>query len=119
LQAGDFFGVLVQTLASLGFVLGLLFVLRYYLLRGVRGRVLRRTAQLRVREQVILGPRTRVVLLDVAERTFLVGLSEQALTMTELKDFAAPPDEVTEPANSSFAAHLQDVLTMLRQGGKR
>jgi len=119
LPAGDFFGVLVNTVSSLALVLGLLFLLRYYLLRGVGGSVPRRAAQLRVREQLMLGPRARVVLLDVAERTYLVGMSEQAVTMVELKDLAAPSGEALPPTSSTFATHLQDMLTKLRQGGKR
>lgn len=119
MQAGDFFGVLMRTVVSLAVVLGLLFILRSYLLRGVGGGVQRTAAQLRVREQVMLGPRARVVLLDVAERTYLLGVSEQAVTMTELKDFSSPAAPTTEPANPSFATHLQDIMTMLRQGGKR
>lgn len=119
MPAGDFFGDLVRTVSSLALVLGLLFLLRYYLLRGVGSSVPRTTAQLRVREQLMLGPRARVVLLDVAERTYLVGMSEQAVTMVELKDLAAPSGEALPPTSATFATHLQDVLTMLRQGGKR
>jgi len=119
LPAGDFLGTLLQTVFSLGVVLGLLFLLRYYLLRGVVGGVRRTKAQLRVREQVMLGPRARVVLLDVAERTYLLGVTDQSLTMTELKDFAWPEVATMEPVDTSFATHLQDMLTKLRQGGKR
>ena len=119
MPAGNFFGTLLQTVFSLGVVLGLLFLLRYYLLRGLGGGVRRTTAQLRVREQVMLGPRARVVLLDVAERTYLLGVTDQSLTMTELKDFASPEATIMEPAGPSFATHLQDMLTKLRQGGKR
>lgn len=119
MPAGDFLGTLLRTMFSLGVVLGLLFLLRYYLLRSVGGSVRRATAQLKVREQIMLGPRARVVLLDVAERTYLLGVTDQSLTMTELKDFPRPEAAIMEPVDTSFATHLQDMLTKLRQGGKR
>lgn len=74
---------------------------------------------LRVREQLHLSPRSRILLLEVAERAYLVAMSDQAVSMKEVPNLTALPvltDEESPPI--PFAKELHDMIKFLRQGGK-
>jgi len=105
---------------SVAAVFAFLFFLRYHLLRGMGRRVSDQAALLRVREQVHLGPRARLLLVELADRFFLVAMSEDAINMTEILEFKVPePPTTGELASPSFSRQLQEILTSFRQGGKR
>ena len=114
----DFFTSLMRLLVALFVVFGLLFGLRRYLLRRTTSFVAAPTCLLRVRERVFLSGRTQAVVLEVGEESFLVVTTDHAVQVTPLSKLPpALPAESAEPP--SFAAHLEQMVTFLRQGGKK
>jgi flagellar protein FliO/FliZ len=65
---------LVRSIASLSFVLIVLFALAW-LLKRTKGKTLSRTSVARVVGGVALGARERVVVVEIASRWIVVGLS--------------------------------------------
>jgi len=108
----------LRIIFSIGAVFALLFLFRYFLLQGgVRGGS-ETKALLRVREQIALGPRARLMLIEIADRFFLVVMNGDAISTTELQGFHMPERPAKgESAYPSFAKQLQDILTSFKQGG--
>ncbi|MBT9135717.1 MAG: hypothetical protein DDT34_00782 [Firmicutes bacterium] len=116
---GNWFGELSRILFSIAVVFALLFGLRYLLLRSNGKRRPQNKSLLFVREQLHLGPRSRILLLEVAGRAYLVAMSDQAVSMKEVPNLTALPvltDEESAPI--PFAKELHDMIKFLRQGGK-
>lgn len=114
---GDFFASLMRLLIALATVFGLLFGLRWYLLR--------RTAPtcapvglLRVRERVWLSGRAQAVIIDVGAESFLVCITDHFVQVTQLANLPRPTAE-DRSDSPTFAAHLEQMLTFLRQGGRK
>jgi flagellar protein FliO/FliZ len=114
--------IFIKMILSLGAVLGLMFGLVYVLKRFVLpgGVAAQQPVVIEVLGRKALQPKKSVVVLKVAERVLVVGLSEQGMqTLTELSsDELQQPCAVTGPAVSAvppggFAAHLQATLNTL------
>lgn len=92
------FFLVLRVLVSLAAVFGLLFYLRKRLLPrfGVP-----RAAQLSIVERQGLGPKSSVVLLDVAGRRYLLGVGESSISV--LDSFEAPEPEVPDPLEETVA----------------
>lgn len=113
----DLFAYLMRLLLSLVAVFGLLFGLRWYLLRRTPALRFAPSCLLRVRERVWLSARTQAAIIDVGEESFLVCATDHAVQIRPLSKL--PPLAPTEqPANLDFATHLDHMITFLRQGGK-
>lgn len=109
---GSFYGSLLRMVLSLVFVFGALFALRYYMLRKVP--VYRVQGVMRVRERVGLGPRSQAVILDVAEKSYLVCMSENAVSVTELQALPLQPEDYQGIERQSFTDQLKEALTLLK-----
>lgn len=107
---GSFYGALLRLVVSLAVVFGLLFALRYYLLQ--RAPAIKAQGLMRVRERVMLGPRSQAVILEVADRSYLVCTTDNAVSVTELSTL--PPAELQGDEPPSFAEQLRDALTLFR-----
>ncbi|KAF0195866.1 MAG: hypothetical protein FD169_1166 [Bacillota bacterium] len=108
---GSFYGSLFRMVLSLVVVFGALFALRYYVLRKVP--VNRVHSIMRVRERVGIGPRSQAVVLDVAEKSYLVCLSDNSVSVIELH--ALPqPNEPQGIEHLSFTEQLKEAVTLLK-----
>jgi flagellar protein FliO/FliZ len=114
--------IFLKMILSLGAVLGLMFGLVYVLKRFVLpgGTAAYQPVTIEVLGRKALQPKKSVVVLKVADRVLVVGLSEQGMqTLTELSsDELQQPAPVTGPVASAvrpggFAAHLQATLNTL------
>jgi flagellar biosynthetic protein FliO len=114
--------IFIKMILSLGAVLGLMFGLVYVLKRFVLpgGVAAQQPVVIEVLGRKALQPKKSVVVLKVAERVLVVGLSEQGMQiLTELSsDELQQPCPVTGPVVSAvqpggFAAHLQATLNTL------
>jgi flagellar biosynthetic protein FliO len=114
--------IFLKMILSLGAVLGLMFGLVYVLKRFVLpgGPAAQQPVTIEVLGRKALQPKKSVVVLKIAERVLVVGLSEQG--MQTLTEFMAEDLERPEPAMqdavpadrpSGFAAHLQATLNTL------
>ena len=108
---GSFYGSLLRMLLSIVVVFGALFALRHYVLRKVP--VNRAQGVMRVRDRVGLGPRSQAVVLDVAEKSYLVCLSDNAVSVTELDALPLPADPQGIEL-LSFTDQLKEALTLLK-----
>ena len=108
---GSFYGSLLRMVLSLVVVFGLLFALRYYVLRKVP--VSKAQGIMRVRERVGLGPRSQAVVLDVAEKSYLVCMSDNAVSVTELPVLPQPED-YQGIEQRSFTDQLKEALTLVK-----
>jgi flagellar biogenesis protein FliO len=114
---GSFFGSLIQMVLASGVVFGLLFGLRYYLLRNHRGLPSGGLRLIRVRERTQLGPRSFVYVIQAGKEVFMVCNTENAVEVTPLHSVdALGPDEPAEAAKTGFAANLYTAYEQLRQG---
>jgi len=69
------FGAMLQTLLSLALVVGLIFVAAYFLRRLQGGRGFGGNGPLRVVGGLMLGPRERIVVLEIGEHWLVVGMT--------------------------------------------
>jgi flagellar biogenesis protein FliO len=115
---GDFFASLMRLLIALTVVFGLLFGLRWYMLRRAPFLTAAPAGLLRVRERVWLAGRTQALILDIGEESFLVCTNDHNVQITPLAKLP-PPLPADYAAGPNFAAHLEQMLTFLRQGGKQ
>lgn len=112
LGEGSFYGSLLRMVLSLVVVFGALFALRYYVLR--RGPINRAQGIMRVRERVGLGPRSQAVVLDVAEKSYLVCMSDNAVSVTEIQPVPLQPEDFKGIEQRSFTDQLKEALTLLK-----
>jgi flagellar biogenesis protein FliO len=114
----DYFAYLLRLLSALVVVFGLLFGLRWYMLRRAAFFASAPANQLHVRERVWLSARTQVVILEVGGEAFLVCTTDHAVQVTPLSEL--PPLVQSDTSNPlTFAAHLEQIFSFLRQGGKK
>ena len=89
-------------------VIGLIFLLAW-LLRRVQRIGPRGTQVIKLLASQALGPRDRLVLVQVGSEQVLLGLSAGRITpLHVLKDPVHLPD--SEPANAEFAQRLMEIL---------
>ncbi|HOL64363.1 MAG TPA: flagellar biosynthetic protein FliO [Accumulibacter sp.] len=74
-SAGLSFAAMLQTLLSLALVIGLIFAAAYFLRRINGGRGFGGNGPLRVVGGLLLGPRERIVVLEIGEHWLVVGLT--------------------------------------------
>jgi len=110
LGEGSLFSSLLRMIASLVVVFGALFALRFYVLRKVP--TTKAQGLLRLRERIPLGPRSQAVILDVADKSYLVCMSEHAINLTELPQLTAADSQGNELP--PFSSQLRDALTILK-----
>lgn len=72
---GSSFGAMLQTLLSLALVIGLIFATAYFLRRFNGGGGFGSNGPLRVVGGLMLGPRERIVVLEIGEHWLVVGLT--------------------------------------------
>lgn len=108
---GSLFSSLLRMVGSLIVVFGALFALRHYLLK--KAPVTTVQGVMRVRERVHLGPRSQAVILDVAENSFLVCMSDNGISVTELQGLPQS-HESQGTEHPTFPSHLRDALTLLK-----
>ncbi|HVN42296.1 MAG TPA: flagellar biosynthetic protein FliO [Steroidobacteraceae bacterium] len=104
-----------RALLSLLFVVGLILLLGWL----VRGRALPLrvglAGQLRVRAQLPLGPRDRLLVVRVGSEEVLVGVSPAGLRTLHVLAHPLPEDADHEPGQVTFAQRLKAAL---RPGGE-
>lgn len=101
-------GQLVQLLLGLLLVIGLIFLLAW-LMRRVQQIVPRGGQVIKVLATQALGPRDRLVLVQVGTEQVLLGLTPGAITpLHVLKEPVHLPD--AEPASGEFAQRLMELL---------
>lgn len=107
-SSGSLSSQLGQMLLGLLLVIGLIFILAW-LLRRVQ-RIGPRGAQvIKLLASQALGPRDRLVLVQVGSEQVLLGLSAGRITpLHVLKDPVHLPD--SEPASAEFAQRLMEIL---------
>ncbi len=107
----DTTGALVQTILGLGLIIGIL-VLGLYLLRRAglarppTGRLLQ------VRGSVAVGPRERVVLVEVGERVLVLGVAPGRVNALDSLDVNELPsaDDNQRPGSEDFQRWLKRTL---------
>lgn len=101
-------GQLVQLLLGLLLVIGLIFMLAW-VMRRVQQIVPRGGQVIKVVATQALGPRDRLVLVQVGDEQILLGLTPGNITaLHALKEPVHVAD--TEPASSEFAQRLMELL---------
>jgi flagellar protein FliO/FliZ len=101
-------GQLVQLLLGLLLVIGLIFLLAW-LMRRVQQIVPRGGQVIKVLATQPLGPRDRLVLVQVGSEQVLLGLTPGTITpLHVLKEAVHLPD--AEPASGEFAQRLMELL---------
>jgi len=108
---GSFYGSLLRMIVALVVVFGALFALRHYVLRKTP--VTKGRGVMRIRERVALGTRSQAIILEVAEKSYLVCMSDNAVSVTELH--ALPQLEHSQGIEQlSFTEQLKEALTLLK-----
>lgn len=96
---------IVQLVVSLAVVLGLMFALVWLLKRFGRIDARSRNYPMKVLTQISVGPRERILLLEVGDRQMLVGVTQGGV---EPLGWVDPPIDPTAPdAPQGFAQALQ------------
>jgi flagellar protein FliO/FliZ len=114
LSAAGMGGQLVQLLLGLLLVIGLIFLLAW-LMRRVQQIVPRGGQVIKVVATQALGPRDRLVLVQVGVEQVLLGLTPGNITSLHvLKEPVHLPD--AEPASSEFAQRLMELLGKDQKG---
>jgi flagellar protein FliO/FliZ len=107
-SSGNLSSQLGQMLFGLLLVIGLIFLLAW-LLRRVQRIGPRSTQVIKLLASQALGPRDRLVLVQVGSEQVLLGLSAGRITpLHVLKDPVHLPD--SEPASAEFAQRLMEIL---------
>jgi len=107
-SSGSLSAQLGQMLFGLLLVIGLIFLLAW-LLRRVQRIGPRGTQVIKLLASQALGPRDRLVLVQVGTEQVLLGLSAGRITpLHVLKDPVHLPD--SEPASAEFAQRLMEIL---------
>ena len=107
-SSGTLSAQLGQMLFGLLLVIGLIFLLAW-LLRRVQRIGPRSTQVIKLLASQALGPRDRLVLVQVGSEQVLLGLSAGRITpLHVLKDPVHLPD--SEPASAEFAQRLMEIL---------
>jgi flagellar protein FliO/FliZ len=107
-KSSDLSMQLGQMLLGLLLVVGLIFMLAW-LLRRVQGLSPRGTQVIKLLASQSLGPRDRLVLVQVGTEQVLLGLSAGRITpLHVLKEPVHLPD--SEPASAEFATRLMELL---------
>jgi flagellar protein FliO/FliZ len=107
-SSGNLSSQLGQMLFGLLLVIGLIFLLAW-LLRRVQRIGPRSTQVIKLLASQALGPRDRLVLVQVGTEQVLLGLSAGRITpLHVLKDPVHLPD--SEPASAEFAQRLMEIL---------
>ena len=107
-SSGSLSAQLGQMLFGLLLVIGLIFLLAW-LLRRVQRIGPRGTQVIKLLASQALGPRDRLVLVQVGSEQVLLGLSAGRITpLHVLKDPVHLPD--SEPASAEFAQRLMEIL---------
>lgn len=107
-SSGSLSGQLGQMLLGLLLVIGLIFLLAW-LLRRVQSIGPRGTQVIKLLASQALGPRERLVLVQVGNEQVLLGLSAGRITpLHVLKEPVHLPD--SEPASVEFAQRLMEIL---------
>jgi flagellar protein FliO/FliZ len=113
-SSGSLSSQLGQLLLGLLLVIGLIFVLAW-LLRRVQRIGPRGTQVIKLLASQALGPRDRLVLVQVGNEQVLLGLSAGRITpLHVLKDPVHLPD--SEPASAEFAQRLMELLGKDQKG---
>jgi flagellar protein FliO/FliZ len=107
-SSGSLSGQLGQMLFGLLLVIGLIFLLAW-LLRRVQSIGPRGTQVIKLLASQALGPRDRLVLVQVGSEQVLLGLSAGRITpLHVLKEPVHLPE--SEPASAEFAQRLMEIL---------
>ena len=107
-SSGNLSAQLGQMLFGLLLVIGLIFLLAW-LVRRVQRIGPRSTQVIKLLASQALGPRDRLVLVQVGSEQVLLGLSAGRITpLHVLKDPVHLPD--SEPASAEFAQRLMEIL---------
>lgn len=109
----DATGSVLQMLLGLGLIVGLLVASLYFLRRiGLANRL--GGAPMRIRGATTVGPRERVVLVEVADTVLVLGVAPGRITALHHFDAAAlaetPPTEGAAPAPADFRHWLKASL---------
>jgi flagellar protein FliO/FliZ len=100
-------GAMLQMLAGLALIVGLLFLGAWLLRRLNGGRAFGHTGPLRVVGGLMLGPRERVVLIEVGETWLVVGIVPGQIKTLHTLPKGEPP--IGKDAESRFGAWLKHV----------
>ena len=108
----DAAGSLVQMLLGLAVVIGLLYASLHVLKRlGAGGG--KSAGLLKVRCATAVGPRERVVLVDVAGKVLVLGVTPGRITplhTLDAADLPGAPDDTPHPAGKDFQSWLKQTL---------
>jgi flagellar protein FliO/FliZ len=96
-------------LASLLLVLGAIFALAW-LARWMQGARIARGAAMRLQGGVQLGTKEKVVLLQVGEQQFLLGVASGSVNLLHRFDEPVAAPEAGAPLPSAFAERLRQAL---------
>jgi flagellar protein FliO/FliZ len=109
-------GVLIlRTILSLAVVIALVWGSLWFLKRVMSGRK-SDSGAIRVSGMAHLGPKQRIVLIDVEERRMVLGVTEQSVTL--LADLGKTPKSKTKPASiPSKTIRFADILGSIRRRG--
>lgn len=99
----------LEMLASLLLVIGAIFVLAW-LARWLQGARIARGAAMRLHGGVQLGAKEKVVLLQVGEQQFLLGVAPGSVSLLHRFDEPVAVPESGAPVPSAFAERLRQAL---------
>lgn len=108
----DAAGSLVQMLLGLAVVIGLLYASLHVLKRLGAGAG-NAAGLLKVRGATAVGPRERVVLVDVAGKVLVLGVTPGRITplhTLDAADLPGAPDDTPHPAGKDFQSWLKQTL---------
>jgi flagellar protein FliO/FliZ len=107
-------GAVLQTLFGLALVIGVLFLGAFLLRRFGGGRMFGNNGALRVVGGLVLGPRERIVLLEIGETWLVVGIVPgQIKTLYTLPKGELP---VGKDAENRFGVWLKQVVERKHEG---
>ncbi|NBA95778.1 flagellar biosynthetic protein FliO [Pseudomonas sp. R5(2019)] len=107
--SGSVSGQLTQLLVGLLLVLGLIFLLAW-LLRRVQNAAPRGRQVIDVIGTRALGPRDRLVLVQVGEEQILLSHTPGSITALHVLAKPVAPSDAARPATPEFAQRLMDLL---------
>ena len=108
----DAAGSLVQMLLGLAVVIGLLYASQHVLKRLGAGTG-NAAGLIKVRGAAAVGPRERVVLVDVAGKVLVLGVTPGRITplhTLDAADLPGAPDDTPPPAGKDFQSWLKQTL---------
>lgn len=117
-QNDKFFAEFLNMLATLGFIIALIFIIAWFFKRMMNTRMeqINSTSLIQVVEKRALSPKTALYLLEVENKTILIA--ETPSGVTPLSEFPTAVEKKEVPASKEFPSPFSKLLEKKKEEGR-